>query len=244
MASHQGQARIVKRVYLGAPGQQPDPELLRAAAVALAAFGVNGDRGRKVGDPVHEWITEGRRKQFELALTRGDAWAIELNRHGGFSTCGEFGHWLLFCLGYRDERTLNRDGDGGVVPWKAVVNITRLVTCPGFVRSTRERPSFRPGDILHVALPDHVAVVESIDFEAEKLVSANYGGPYGHRAVSVCAYRERFGSTLIGARTLQGWVDLERLTYTESAIVPNDFELGTPDDNPYPEGVDIPADVP
>ena len=216
----------MKRVFLSAPDTSLaliDPDVLRLATVALARFAVNGDVGRDVGDPVYDWVTEGR--------------------HGPtYSSCGDLGAWLLMCLGCRDERVVNRTGDAGEVPWRVGLNITILVSSPWYVRAT---PGVLPksGDITHVrgsGNSDHIAVLESLD--AGELHSFDYGQPGGRSAVRKV---HQSGNDLIfGARMLRGWIDLERVTYTKSAIVPNDFDGGVVDDCPYPEALIIPAGVP
>lgn len=57
-------------------------------------FATNGDVGRKVDDPVYQWIVEGR-----------DPGPV-------FSSCGSLGHWLLGVEGCR-ESWINRDDFGG-----------------------------------------------------------------------------------------------------------------------------------
>ena len=68
----------MKRVYLAVEDGE-----VGAAAVALALFAVDGERGRRSGDPVHEWVTEGRRTQYDKALAAGASWAK--NMPAGFS---------------------------------------------------------------------------------------------------------------------------------------------------------------
>lgn len=237
----------MKRVYLANPGEPfldngklvVNPEVLRAAACALSRFAVDAPKGRAVGDVVHEWVTEGRRKQWEAAHARGDAWAQGVP----YSSCGDHAHWLLMCLGVRDERYVNRDGDGGDVPWKAGVNIARLVSLPAYVNAKREPlRAPRPGDILHVAAPDHVNVMLARDEASGEGETADYGAPYGiWRKVQ---FLTRGAVTMVGRRVLMGWVDIEALTFDESALVPNDFAGGIADDNPYNAALSIPAGVP
>lgn len=209
---------------------------IRAAALALGRYAVDAPRGRVPPDPVHEWITEGRRLQYERAWAAGAAWARALP--AGYSSCGDLAHWLLLCLGVRDERYVNRDGDGGTHPWLAGVNISRLVELPAYVRAIGSAvPS--PGDIVHLAAPDHVAICEAFSCEEVTMSSFDYGQPYGGPRTRAIV---RHGSVwIVGGRALQGWVDIERLSLSESALVPDDFEGGEPDGNPYPEDLTIPG---
>lgn len=239
----------MKRVFLVAPGEpislhgelQANPTVLRAAAVALARFAVNAPTGRTVGDPVHEWVTEGRRKQYEDALAAGAEWAVKMAPHGGYSSCGDEAQWLLMCLGVRDERYVNRSGDGGVHPWVSGVNIARLCALPAYVKASAGQAP-RPGDITHVTNADHVAVSESFRPDLGSASSCDYGQP--HAAYRERAVVQRGATWIVGGRVLAGWVDIELLRFEESALVPDDFELGTVDDNPYPEDLSIPAGVP
>lgn len=241
----------MKRVYLQQPGRPiatiaglkattllVDEQLLREAAVALGRFAVNGEKGRDSGDPVHDWVTENRRKENERRRARGSP-------EVPYSSCGDLGNWLLMCLGVRDERIINRDWDGGVVPWKIGKNVARLVGAPGYVRA---RGGLLPkrGDVLHVcgSTPnsDHISVLDSYDLEAGTLRSYDYGQPCGRQRDRRI---KRNGRDLrIDDRTLRGWIDLERLKLIESAIVPPDFEGGIIDDNPYEESLNIPVGVP
>lgn len=217
----------MKRVYL-------DDDEIGAAAVALALFAVDGSKGRRVGDPIHEWITEGRRKQYEVALAAGASWAKNMVP---YQSCGDHAHWLLFCLGCRNERYVNRSTDGGDHPWVASINIARLVSLPAYM-DARVHPDVPPGSILHLATPDHVGVLAALDEDKGIATTCDYGGPYGAKHERAIVRR---GSTLLlGGRALLGWIDLAMIERTESAIVPDSFEGGVEDDNPYDEDVVIP----
>lgn len=176
-----------------------DEATLRAAAVEAARFACNGAAGRVLGDPVFELVTEGR------------------NRWKGYSACDDLAHYVLRELGYRDERVLNRDDDGGEVPWKVGANLSRLVFGTGdafvWAKGTR-RP--KPGDILYVAPPEHVCVLEELDEQRGRIATFDYGQrdeatnkPAGRRRESSFAARD--GALHVGARVLRGWLDLARL---------------------------------
>lgn len=225
----------MKRVYLWEPGT-PEIHLptVRQAAVALANFAVDGANGRRPPDAIHEWITEGRRTQWERAHAAGHRWAQGVP----YSSCGDLAHWMLMCLGCRDELVINRGDDGGVKGWVPGPNISRLVGSRFYVKSGEPEP----GDILHVAQPDHVAVLlERVS--DDQLVTADYGQPYGRRRV--CRVRDTWWGRIVRGRTLQGFVSLARIVeggaFTESAIVPDDFQGGVQDDNPYDEGLRVPS---
>lgn len=179
----------------------PDETSLRTRAVALALHAVNGDAGCVRGDPIFEEVTEGR------------YW------WPGYQGCGDLPHWMLDRLGYRDEHIVNRNDDHGVVPWQVGANLRRLVyrTQSAFVwalKGSKRRP--KPGDILYVALAEHVCVLEALD-EAKGTATvleygewdAKKGKPAARRAVH--PFRVRNGTLFVGTRVLRGWVDLAKL---------------------------------
>lgn len=205
--------------------------------MAIARFAVDAPRGREVGDAVHELVTEGRRKQYEAALASGAPWAVRMASSGGYSSCGDLAHFVLACLGCRDERYVNRTGDGGQIPWQSGVNISRLVALPAYTRAAAGLAP-KPGDVLHVAGPDHVSICETFTPELGAATTCDYGQP--HAAYRARAVVQRGATWIVGGRVLQGWVDIEQVALTESAIVPDAFEDGVEDDNPYPEAITIP----
>jgi hypothetical protein len=229
----------MKRVYLWEPGK-PEIHLptLRLAARALTLFAVNGKKGRAPPDLVHEWVTEGRRTQWERAFARGDKWAVDMVP---YSSCGDLPHWLLMLLGCRDELVVNRGDDGGVVDWKPGPNISRLVLSKFYV--TEGEPE--DGDPLHVQYPDHMCVLTD-KVSAGKWLTGDYGGPYAN--LMPCPVSRGSGGTkVVRGRALKGWVSLSKMldlnAFTQSAWVPDDFPLGVADDNPYDEDLRIPPGV-
>jgi hypothetical protein len=191
---------------------------------------------------VHEWVTEGRRKQYEDALRRGAAWAIKMrDEGGGYQSCGDLWHFVAMLLGCRDERVVNRGDDGGLVGWAVGANLSRLVRSPWYV--AWGEPDL--GDLLHVTGPDHAAVLLERTAENE-WATGDFGQPYGRR--KVCPVRPIWGGgRTVRGRRLAGWVSLARMVemggLVESAIVPDSWVGGVPDDNPYPEDLRIPEGV-
>jgi hypothetical protein len=121
------------------------------------------------------------------------------------------------------------------------VNIERLCALPAYVKAAADLTPL-PGDITHVASPDHVVVV-LCSAPARGIDDAcAYGQP--HAAFRERPVIHRSSMWIVGGRVLEGWVDIELLDFAESALVPDDFELGTVDDNPYPEDLTIPSGVP
>jgi hypothetical protein len=177
----------------------PSEEALRSAAIEIARFACDGDNGRILGDPVFEIVTEGR------AATKG------------YSSCGDLCHYVLAQLGVRDESLVNRNSDGGEIPWKVGVNLSRIVYQSGSV-FVWSRPNLRPkpGDILYVSPPDHVCVLETLDEEAKTLSVFEYGQwdahankPSGKRQVAKFSVDAK--SMKVGARLLRGWLDIARI---------------------------------
>lgn len=231
----------MKRIRLHPPGTSGiDLPTVRRAAVALANYAVDGKHGRHPPDPIHSWVTEGRREQYEQALAAGAPWAVNMSKLGGYSSCGDLAHWLLFCLGCRDERVVNRGDDGGAKPWFPGPNISRLKGSKWYVHAS-ENGMPADGDVLHVAPPHHVCVLLQ-QVSPMQWVSADYGQPHGE--LEVCQLRDVSQGLHVRGRLLKGWVSLGLLVtsgaLTESAIVPNSFDGGVPDDNPYSE--DLPVD--
>lgn len=223
----------MKRVHLWQPGTgRQDINIVRSAAVALARYAVDDDRGRRTGDPVHDEVTEGRRAAYERAYAAGAAWAR--NMPAGYSSCGDLAHWLLDRLGCRDERVINRTDDAGQIPWRAGVNVSRLRWAPWYV-SASEHGLPEIGDVIHVMTPgvigsDHVAVLVE-QTSRDQWVTADYGQPHGQ--LRVCQLRDVSRGLQVRGRLLMGWISLALVPLTDSAVVPDDFVGGVEDDNPY-----------
>ena len=234
----------MRRAYLVLSGQSystgcVDESVVRATAVALGYFAVNGTTGRGVGDPVHEWVTEGRRLADEQRRSQGV-------HEDPYSSCADLAHWLLMCLGCQDERVINRSDDGGTVPWQIGANISRLVGSPWYVPANRPGTFPKPGDIFHVCNDpgtEHIAILEDVDLTNSNLQSFDYGQPYG----LACTRRITNWNSqyyIIGGRRLRGWIDISKVAYTQSAVLPPDCLLGMPDDNPYLSSPIIPDNIP
>lgn len=174
-------------------------EALRQAAVELARYACNGDEGRVLGDPVFEEVTEGRA------------------HYPRYSACGDLAQWVLMRLGLRDERILNRSDDGGKVPWSIGQNLSKIVYKSGkaFVwASASKRP--KPGDILYVAMPEHVCVLDELKESEGKIITCDYGlwnasqsKPAGKRCH--LPLRVQGKKLLVGNRILRGWLNIAAL---------------------------------
>jgi hypothetical protein len=182
----------------------------REHAVALATHAVNGTLGRSVGDPVHEEVTEGRRRQWEVALRAGAAWARSMS--AGYYSCGDLAAWMLWRLGCRDESLVNRTNDGGVRAWVPGRNLTVIASSRAF---TAGRPPTvpQPGDILFLNQNGgHVCVLLEWDAASGLCITADYGQPYGRRRSRRIG--QRAGAWTLDGVTLRGWLDLDGVRFT------------------------------
>ncbi len=215
----------MKNVHLFADGV-PSEDELRRAAIALVRYAVDagGANYRRRGDPVFEEVTEGRCS------------------YSKYSSCGDLCHWLLFRLGVRDERIVNRSTDGGVIPWASGKNLSRLVYCVGkaFVYAKSQAFSAKPGDILYVRYPEHVCVLESAPAGAHlnqpfNVTTCDYGQVIEHAQAGVIRtvpltqkfVNGRFEQKL-GSRELVGWVDISKLRLDTWALLEDWMEAGEP----------------
>lgn len=195
----------------------------RRVAVALATWAATDEQGRprKLGDPVHEAVTEGRRSQYEAALKAGQEWARKLP---GYFSCGDLAHWLLARLGVRDERLVNRNDDGGQIPWRAAENLLRIQRHPAFVAAGGGKVP-QPGDVMHILQHGgHVCVLLEWDTARGVAITADYGQPYG-----ACKMRgflpTASGGWLLAGAPLTGWLDLDALEYAAAVEVPEGCPL-------------------
>ena len=183
----------------------------REYAVALARYAVNGHHGRGVGDPIHEEVTEGRRKQYEDAMRAGAEWAKKMVP---YQSCGDLIAWLLYRLGCRNERLVNRTADEGAVAWAPVKNVTNITGASGY-RKAKGGAVPQPGDALFLLQHGgHLAVLLEWDEARRVAVSADYGQPYGR-------LRERaigpvHGGWTLGGVALDGWLDLDSVEWSAS----------------------------
>ncbi len=233
----------MKRVYLFPPNAKKEDhiEAIRHAAVAIAIYACDGFAGRVVGDKVFEYVTEKRQSQN-----------IRARKHNPniypYLSCGDLAHYMLFAIGCRDEKLVNRDTDGGDIPWRVGVNISRLSGHPAFVAASKTF-SAKPGDIL-CAVSDkpgseHASILVSADVEDEIITTCDYGQkikqtsrPDGEMVDGGIQKRLplvfKNGRWCIGlSKYLLGYLDISKVPLSETAIVPDDYDKGTPDDNPY-----------
>ena len=186
----------------------------RHAAIAIAYNACRDGRGhnRAGGDPVHEHVTEGRRTQWEQARARGAAWA----QRGTYSSCGDLAHYMLYALGCRDSRYVNRDELAG---WRVGANISMLCSSPWFLSDGAPKV----GDILYVTGPEHVCVLLS-RVSDDKWITADYGQPYAcvHHAH---VQRVPGAGVFVRKRPLRGFVSIAKVPLVAPACVPDVFYL-------------------
>lgn len=177
----------------------------RDNACALALYAVDGDRGRDVGDPVHEEVTEGRRRQWEEARKAGAAWALAMT--AGYHSCGDLVAWMLYRLGCRDESLVNRSADGGIRAWQPGRNVSNI-TGSRHYRRARDGGTPQPGDVLFLLKAGgHLDVLLEWDEAGRTVTVAAYGQPYGRKKTRALR-RTATGWTLDGS-VLDGWLDLD-----------------------------------
>lgn len=177
----------------------------RDNACALALYAVNGDKGRDVGDPVHEEVTEGRRKQWEDARKAGARWAVDMR--AGYHSCGDLVAWVLTRLGCRDEALVNRTDDGGVRAWQPGRNVTNITGSRFYIRAGAGRVPERGDALFILKNGGHLAILLEWDEAGGTVTSADYGQPYGRKRVRKLRPDGRGGWTLDGS-ALDGWLDL------------------------------------
>lgn len=229
----------MKRVWLR------DIETIRAAAVAIARWMTNSS-SRKMGDPVHTYVTEGRLKDWADARARGEAWAMKM----AYSSCGDPVHTEFAMLGSRNEGLVNRTNDGGVHDWIPGMNINYLTRSKVLRHPGDGLP--QPGDPIFVmnVHGGHVCILDHIDPLPEKPMVTAWKATthdYGQGLLEDAKQKEKELEVKVDSvghttMTLDGnpvmyWVDLSLLTFEESALVPDSFEGGEPDENPYAEGM-------
>ena len=205
-----------------------DMDEVRGAATDLADWAVGYGLGRVSGDPVHEWVTEGRRLQYERAYAAGHSWARSMR--AGYSSCADLAHWLLMMLGARDESVINRGDDGGARGWSVGANISRLVSSRWYVRTGTPQV----GDIIHVGGADHVSVLLDVISPAVWR-TADYGQPHARRRIV------DVDAGYVRGRCMRGYIDLSLVERPAPACVPDGCMHGTIADDPgdirIPEGV-------
>lgn len=217
-------------------------EVVREAIILLADWAA---RGRDLGDPVHEWVTEGRRKQYEDAVRRKATWA--LNMKAGYSSCGDLWHFVLMLLGCRDERIVNRNDDGGLVGWAVGRNLSHVTGLPAF----RKRGEPEPGDFLHLQSPDHATILLKKQpalggaSVTEYWTTANYGSPYGAVKAQRVVRREGTGEIYLDGRRVVGFLAVEDIVpmLTNPALLPDGMDVGIETDNPYVDELPVPKGV-
>jgi len=227
----------MKRVHLVDSNGQRDLAMVRRASIAIASYFCNGDQGWVVGDPIFEYVTEGRQSSHNKLYAQGKV-------KFPYFSCGDLVHTVLVFLGVRDEHLINRNMDGGVHPWEPQQNILRPQQHKSWhvfdSRSVYEGGSwFDVGDPFMTCCDPHVAIFEDIDFNKGELTSYDYGqvsakgqaqGIRKHRTVHMEGNR-----LMIGNKHVVGYVSLADVDLETSAIVPDDFNEGVEDTtNPEP----------
>lgn len=201
------------------------PELVARAAIALATYAVNGDKGRLGGgvDSVFEEVTEGRQTASDTRRAHG-------SKEVPYSACGDLPAYVLSRLGIVDEHLVNRTDDGGAVAWKSGVNISILASHSSFGHGRIPQR----GDPFIIGPDWHTAILEAWRDASGIITSCDYGQydpKTGARAARRVRTLSKHGTIwLIGSdhRPLYGSIDLTALRYMHPAEVPDDFDEGLP----------------
>lgn len=225
----------MKRVYLWKPGTstENDPVLIRKASVAIAHYACAGSSGRFEGDPVFERVTEGR-VSANTRARRTDPSQVP------YYSCGDLASYDLDQLGCRNEAMVNRNTDEGVKPWVVGANIAFIYKNPHFKVCRNQDDIPGEGDILDCVEGNppsaHVCILADWNPEAGEATTYDYGQVVGFKPAGIMRVRKlRFsgGKWWLDGKSLLGFIPIVDIPLSESAIVPDDFEGGTPDDNPY-----------
>jgi hypothetical protein len=178
---------------------------IRDASVALAIHAVDGELGRNVGDPVHDEVTQNRTKNNEARRRAG-------SKEVPYSSCGDLVHWVLWKLGCRDPKLVNRNEPEDGLTWTIGSNLSRIRYSPHFRVWSPGGAMPEPGDAIYVANTDHVSII--VMEITGGWMTADYGQPYGR--MRRCMVEERQGALWVaptdrakGGRRLVGWLDLD-----------------------------------
>lgn len=187
----------------------------RRVAVALAAYATNDGRGRDIGDPVHEAITEGRTLANMQRRARGSP-------EVPYSSCTDLATWVLASMGCTDESLINRSDDGGRIPWQIGASLPRLVHAPSYQPASKGGAPVA-GDILYLTdNGGHVCILRVWDTLAGLATTEDYGQPYGRRRHRTL--RRQGGVWTLDGRPLGGWIDPDAVPLDGPAKLPEGVE--------------------
>lgn len=232
----------MKRVHLVDENGYSLP-LVRRAAVALADFFVNYDKGCVKGDPIFEYVTEGIQTSHDSLLAKGIV-------KEPYSACGHLPPTIMFHLGNRDESLMNRTNDGGKIQWLVSQNISILTGHKNWhtfdSRSIDEGGDWPAmGDFIVTASPYHVEVFNDFTFNDDNtgfMTAFAYGQVKGGIAAACRKTRPihlQGNKLMIESKHLVGFISLFDLNLTMSAIVPDSFVGGIEDTTTIEPGIEI-----
>lgn len=234
----------MKRVYQWIPGSSAYAVSVQRSILLFNADHLcNGYQGREEGETIYEWVTEHRQSQNTIAR-RSNKNIL------AYQSCGDLIHSSLFLGGCRDEYLINRTGDNGKIPWITGVNISRISRNPAFKVFTQgdvDLAESLPGDVFILLGEqqgtEHACMFNKMNLASKIVSSYDYGqfnkssGKYSGHAVDRTLEFKNGKAWLISAsgvrKYIYGKLDISKITFSESAIVPNNFPYGVLDDNPY-----------
>jgi hypothetical protein len=158
----------------------------------------------------------------------GDAHFSEVCKDwkGGGTTCGFLPHWLIWRLGVRDPKLVNRSEITDGLHYMDGMNISKIWNggqSPFVPRRADAVPE--PGDICFISngppITEHVFVFLSevatsgtTTFEVGEAGQVNQAGKQCARI-----HNPSFHNGQVGTRNLVGWISLKKLTFAATALL-------------------------
>ncbi len=205
-------------------------------AVALGAPGGTTAKGAPATGDVRTQVTTLARAYAGYSI--GDSLFDEVTqgRAGAplYSSCGDLANFLLYRMGNRDPKMVNRQVPQAGLTWTPSLNINkptlRAKQTGAWVQPSADNPLPKPGDIFLIGEysptehdkehQEHIGIVLSVD--GNKVTTADYGqrDASGNPSSSV-NIRNYSDGKLDGPgfppRAIQGWIDIEQVKRTAEA---------------------------
>lgn len=198
-------------------------ELTRRGLVAIASALCNGEEGWQKGDPIFDYVTEGRQTWWLVNGVRRD-----------YSSCGDL-VWATLWLGagatlYSDPgmrrvlQCINREEAGKYRSGYNMINLHAKVPDGTWTRFRKQAFAPPAGSALLVSEPEHVCIVHRLEYEGDgsgTLYTLDYGQffakdgreEHGGRAKEKRFWTAPNGTVFVGdpskrGRPVYGWLDL------------------------------------
>lgn len=164
--------------------------------------------------------------QLYVPFIQGDSKFAEVCKDFGGSgtTCGFLCHWLMWRLGCRDPKIVNRSDPSSGLKYRIGMNIAMIYRGGGSPWVTM-KPGMtpQPGDVCLVSngpsSTEHVFVFVSQEIDIDGSIhwntaDAGQRDPSGPFVAAKWCRRKLVGNVL-GDRKVMGWIPLAQLNYTE-----------------------------